>query len=180
MAGKVYNRGEKRNLCKKGNVIIPMRRIKWQKTMYRMLFILYCLIMLWLLFGRRQYHREMMDLLVNLRPLKTIRAYLYVLQNREEPYLLRIAAFNLFGNVVLFIPYGLFLPVLCNRLRSFWKVMLLGALTIVCVELLQIATLRGSCDIDDLILNMLGILMGYIVFRIGYARRLKGTGPQPE
>ena len=141
-----------------------------------MLFVIYSLTMLWLLFGRQQYHREMMDMLVNLQPLKTIRAYLYVLQNREEVFLLRIAAFNLFGNVVLFIPYGIFLPYLFNRLRSLWKVMLFGAVTIVCVELLQIATLRGSCDVDDLILNMMGILIGYIVFRIAHLRCQKNTG----
>ena len=153
-----------------------MQRKTLQKTIYYMLFVIYGLTMLWLLFGRRQYHRDMMDMLVNLRPLKTIRAYLYVLQNREEAYLLRIAAFNLFGNVVLFIPYGIFLPYLFNRLRSLWKVMLFGAVTIVCVELLQIATLRGSCDVDDLILNMMGILIGYIVFRIAHLRCPKNTG----
>ena len=153
-----------------------MQRKTLQKTIYYILFVIYSLTMLWLLFGRRQYHREMMDMLVNLQPLKTIRAYLYVLQNREEVYLLRIAAFNLFGNVVLFIPYGIFLPYLFNRLRSLWKVMLFGAVTIVCVELLQIATLRGSCDVDDLILNMMGILIGYIVFRIAHLRCPKNTG----
>ena len=153
-----------------------MQRKTLQKTIYYMLFVIYSLTMLWLLFGRQQYHRDMMDMLVNLQPLKTIRAYLYVLQNREEVYLLRIAAFNLFGNVVLFIPYGIFLPYLFNRLRSLWKVMLFGAVTIVCVELLQIATLRGSCDVDDLILNMMGILIGYIVFRIAHLRCPKNTG----
>ena len=153
-----------------------MQRKTLQKTIYYMLFVIYSLTMLWLLFGRRQYHRDMMDILVNLQPLKTIRAYLYVLQNREEAYLLRIAAFNLFGNVVLFIPYGIFLPYLFRRMRALWKVMLFGAVTIVCVELLQIATLRGSCDVDDLILNMMGILIGYIVFRIAHLRCPKNTG----
>ena len=153
-----------------------MQRKTLQKTIYYMLFVIYSLTMLWLLFGRQQYHRDMMDMLVNLQPLKTIRAYLYVLQNREEVYLLRIAAFNLFGNVVLFIPYGIFLPYLFRRMRALWKVMVAGVVTIVCVELLQIATLRGSCDVDDLILNMMGILIGYIVFRIAHLRCPKHTG----
>ena len=153
-----------------------MQRKTLQKTIYYMLFVIYSLTMLWLLFGRQQYHREMMDMLVNLRPLKTIRAYLYVLQNREEVYLLRIAAFNLFGNVVLFIPYGIILPYLFRRMRELWKVMVAGVVTVVCVELLQIATLRGSCDVDDLILNMMGILIGYIVFRIAHLRCPKNTG----
>ena len=153
-----------------------MQRKTLQKTIYYMLFVIYSLTMLWLLFGRQQYHREMMDMLVNLQPLKTIRAYLYVLQNREEVYLLRIAAFNLFGNVVLFIPYGIFLPYLFRRMQALWKVMVAGVVTVVCVELLQIATLRGSCDVDDLILNMMGILIGYIVFRIAHLRCPKNTG----
>ena len=153
-----------------------MQRKTLQKTIYYILFVIYGLTMLWLLFGRQQYHREMMDMLVNLRPLKTIRAYLYVLQNREEAYLLRIAAFNLFGNVVLFIPYGIFLPYLFRRMRALWKVMVADVVTVVCVELLQIATLRGSCDVDDLILNMMGILIGYIVFRIAHLRCPKHTG----
>ena len=53
---------------------------------YYIAFIVYCVFMLWLLFGRRQYQfdgnfEEAIDALVNLRPLKTISAYLYVLEN---------------------------------------------------------------------------------------------------
>ena len=132
--------------------------------------------MLWLLFGRRQYQfdgniDDVYNTLVNLRPLKTISAYLYVLENREDAYLRSAAAYNLFGNIVLFIPYGIFLPNLFKCLREFWKVVLFGIITIVCVELLQIITLRGSCDIDDLILNMIGIFIGYIMYRIIHLKR---------
>lgn len=146
------------------------------KDAYYIIFIIYCIVMLWLLFGRKQYqfngdYQELYHALVNLRPLKTISAYLYVLENREDAYLRSVAAYNLFGNIALFIPYGIFLPYLFKRLRKCWKVMLLGVITIVCVELLQIITLRGSCDIDDLILNTIGIFIGYLMYRITHLSR---------
>lgn len=146
------------------------------KDAYYIVFIIYCIFMLWLLFGRRQYqfdgdYKELYNTLVNLRPLKTISAYLYVLENREDAYLRGVAAYNLFGNIALFIPYGIFLPYLFKRLRKLWKAMLIGVITIVCVELLQIVTLRGSCDIDDLILNMIGIFLGYFMYRLTHLKR---------
>lgn len=143
---------------------------------YYIAFIVYCVFMLWLLFGRRQYQfdgnfEEAIDALVNLRPLKTISAYLYVLENREDAYLRNVAAYNLLGNIALFIPYGIFLPFLFKRLRKCWKTLLIGVITIVCVELLQFVTLRGSCDIDDLILNMIGIFIGYLMYRVTHLKR---------
>ncbi len=146
------------------------------KDAYYIIFIIYCIGVLWLLFGRQQYQfngnfEEAFDALVNLRPLKTISAYLYVLENREEAYLRNVAAYNLFGNIALFIPYGIFLPYLFKCFRKLWKVLLIGMVTIVCVELLQFLTLRGSCDIDDLILNMIGIFLGYLMYRLTHLKR---------
>ena len=151
------------------------RENKSNKSLYIFLFIVYCLTMLWLLFGRSRYHIDgdyhvIIDTLVNLQPLRTIRAYTYVLENRVEAYLW-VAAYNLFGNILLFIPYGVFLPGLFKGMRKFWKTMLLGIVTIVFVELTQIITLRGSCDIDDLILNTIGIFIGYIMYRLTHLKR---------
>lgn len=146
------------------------------KNAYYIIFMIYCIGMLWLLFGRQQYQfdgnfEEAFEALVNIKPLKTISAYLYVLENREDVYLRNVAAYNLFGNIALFIPYGIFLPCLFKRLRKLWKVLLIGVVTIVCVELLQFLTLRGSCDIDDLILNMIGIFLGYLMYRLTHLKR---------
>jgi glycopeptide antibiotics resistance protein len=41
------------------------------------------------------------------------------------------------------------------------------SVVIICaIELLQLFTLTGVCDVDDLILNMTGVLIGYIAYRI--------------
>jgi len=68
---------------------------------------------------------------------------------------------NLIGNVVLFIPLGFFLPGIRKVKHGFFKTMGIAALIIIAVELLQMFTLLGYCDIDDLILNLAGVAIGY-------------------
>jgi len=73
-----------------------------------------------------------------------------------------IAFYNLAANIVLFIPYGLFL-----RMKRFsqWKTLFIALLMIACIEVLQFIFHRGSMDIDDLILNLLGVYLGFVLFR---------------
>ncbi|AXF57255.1 VanZ family protein [Salicibibacter kimchii] len=66
----------------------------------------------------------------------------------------------LIGNVFLFLPLGIFLPMLFRRLRSMVKVTLVGMLISLFIELYQFTfTLRVS-DIDDLVLNTVGVFLG--------------------
>ena len=57
---------------------------------------------------------------------------------------------------------------------SFAISMLYALITIVCIEIIQLVTLLGSLDVDDLILNMIGVVIGYLIYRLA-ARLLKGT-----
>lgn len=99
-------------------------------------------------------------------PFRTIGLYLRLLKNSSRPWLVRLARVNLFGNVLLFIPLGLFPPLLVEKMRRFWKTILLAAGIVTMVELLQMLLLVGTCDIDDLILNVLGAALGYGLFRL--------------
>lgn len=63
-------------------------------------------------------------------------------------------------NVVLFLPLGFLLPLLWVDFRSVWKTLLVGFLTSLTVELLQIFTYRAT-DVNDLMTNTLGTLLGY-------------------
>lgn len=66
-------------------------------------------------------------------------------------------------NVFMFIPFGVLLPMVFQRLRALWKTVL-GAFGItVMIETLQYFTGR-SADIDDVIMNVLGGVLGYGVF----------------
>ncbi|MDO4620105.1 MAG: VanZ family protein [Lachnospiraceae bacterium] len=73
---------------------------------------------------------------------------------------------NLGGNVAGFLPFGFFLPVITKKLRSGEKVTALGACFSIVVELVQLLTKTGSCDVDDVMLNTLGTAAGYLLFLV--------------
>ena len=69
---------------------------------------------------------------------------------------------NIFGNILLFIPIGIFLPVLWNI--PYKKVLLYGIIFSITVELIQIWLPRVT-DIDDVILNNIGVFIGTIIHK---------------
>ena len=70
---------------------------------------------------------------------------------------------NVVGNAVLFIPSGIVLPVIYKKLDCFWKVVAVGALISLCMEILQLPFPSRATDVDDLILNTLGVAVGYAI-----------------
>lgn len=148
-----------------------------KKRIWYVLFLLYSALMLWLLFdrstaGNGSDYWEQLRSNLNLRPLRTIRNYLDVLLRREYYlekwgfagiyfYQARHAAINLVGNLVMFVPLGFLLPRTFPRLDRLWKTLAIVVLAVILVELVQLFTLLGSCDVDDLILNTLGAALGY-------------------
>ena len=129
------------------------------------LFITYGALMLWLLFDRPGYiegipYWDQAANHLNLIPFRTLRLFFGLLDSSRTEYV-RAAVVNLFGNVIMFIPLGFLLPRVFPRLNRFRKVLLTTALSITAVEIIQLLTLVGSCDIDDLILNVIGAAMGY-------------------
>ena len=79
---------------------------------------------------------------------------------------------NMFGNLFLFAPMGFLLPSLFSNLRKFGKLVLISLAILAGVEVLQFVTLSGSCDIDDIILNMTGLLLFYGIWRIKSFQKL--------
>ena len=131
----------------------------------------YALFMFWLLFGKRLMDPGEVNW--QLKPLFTLRIYWQALWHTDDP-LLRWQSFaNLFGNVVLFIPMGFFPAWLWEPWRKFWRQFLLMAGLIVAVEVLQIATGLGWCDIDDLLLNLVGTSLGFLLWKVCFAKRRK-------
>ncbi len=61
-------------------------------------------------------------------------------------------------NILMFVPFGFFLP-LTTKIKSFRKMIWVAAAMPVCVEVLQLVFGR-SFDVDDLICNFIGILAG--------------------
>src|SRR5260221_6947657 len=95
----------------------------------------------------------------NLIPFKTILPYLL----GEKGWL--IAGINLVGNIVLLVPIGFFVPfVFRNMTRK--KTLVLALAAGLAIEGMQALFRVGIFDIDDVILNGLGVMVGYWAFTI--------------
>jgi len=79
---------------------------------------------------------------------------------------------NIFGNLCALMPYGMFIPLMFNKINKYYKFLILMILLVVVIELLQFLTLSGSCDIDDLILNVLGASIIYFICKIRFIKNL--------
>lgn len=140
--------------------------------LWRFLFVVYAAILLWLLFDRSSgwesdlSYAELLRSNMNLIPFHTIGNYWRVVTRMEFTPLFYHCVINLGGNIFLFIPIGYFLPRLWPALRNFFAFGLTCTMAITLVELLQLVTLLGSLDIDDLILNLFGMTLGYLFFII--------------
>lgn len=122
------------------------------------LLILYTLLLsFWMLIGFNRYTYP--DFRYNLIPFSTIKHFL-----QFDRFNTNIWVINLLGNIAVFMPFGLLLPVLFRGrfMRSFSVFII--ALTV--LELSQFLTRRGSLDIDDFILNSVGFLLGFGVYKI--------------
>lgn len=84
---------------------------------------------------------------------------------------LRDILWNVVGNMAMFIPSGIVLPVVYRKLDRFGKVLAAGALLSLCIEILQLPFASRASDVDDLILNTLGAAVGYGIYAA--VKRLK-------
>ena len=75
---------------------------------------------------------------------------------------------NIFGNVLAFAPFGFFLPIITRRRRKFLGVTGLTFLLSLSIETLQLVSKVGCFDVDDMLMNTVGGIIGYIVFCICY------------
>ena len=73
---------------------------------------------------------------------------------------------NLFGNVVAFMPFGALIRWVINRKVRWYQAVLYTFLFSLCVELLQLVAKVGVFDVDDLILNTLGGMIGFLVYYV--------------
>lgn len=77
---------------------------------------------------------------------------------------LRAALLNLIGNIALFIPLGIVWPTVFKKLDTHTKVIAAGIGVSFCIEVLQLPFYERLTDIDDLILNSAGFLIGYGIY----------------
>jgi glycopeptide antibiotics resistance protein len=129
------------------------------------IFIAYICLMLWEVFigpyrsfsGSRRY---------NLYPFKTIIDF----YTNEDKYGFSAVFINLIANVITFIPLGFFLPLHVYRLHNLKRALLSYISIIVSIEIMQYALNVGVLDVDDIILNITGSILGYLIFKVIFGK----------
>ena len=71
--------------------------------------------------------------------------------------------FSLIGNIIMFIPIGIILPILFNC--NYKKTIFIGFLISLFIEMTQLIFLNRETDIDDLILNTVGVMIGLVILK---------------
>lgn len=130
-----------------------------------LLFALYILLLVYFLFFSEAYGRTVKPeqaYRYNLIPFVEIRRFW---THREQLGNVAFLA-NLFGNVLGFVPFGFILPVISGRMRKGFLIGLSGLALSMSVEIIQLISKVGSFDVDDMILNTLGAVLGYVLFVI--------------
>ncbi|MCR2807834.1 VanZ family protein [Paenibacillus soyae] len=134
------------------------KRIGFNLTV-TVLAVLYAAIMMNLLFLRDRYFMD--EYAYNLVPFETIERY--VVYRDHFNFVTWVS--NLFGNLILFIPIGMFLPLLHTRFSRSHMLVAACICLIGAVEIAQMLLKVGSFDIDDIILNTAGAWIGLMLTR---------------
>ena len=141
------------------------------KKLTIVLFLAYVLVLIKLLFFKVRLVFSTIDIAGNEKA--TIKSLLagsnfipfykiYYYASGQEPYL--VGMLNVFGNILLFVPMGFFLPYLFKGVNSAKRLILLVSFLSLCIEVLQLLTATGEFDVDDVLLNTIGAGLGYFVF----------------
>ena len=138
------------------------------KTFALTALIIYIAIMIYLMFfWRRGFQYQY---LYNLKPFKSIRnffeVYMFYVKNYPDIAYneFKNFAINIFGNIIMFIPFGILLTILFNY--KFIKPFIVFEIGLITLELTQYISRRGVFDVDDIILNTVGFLIGYAIIKI--------------
>ena len=146
-------------------VSIRNKRIDWKRERLLILMYINLLVILYFTFSPLILDLdEIFNCRINLLP------FVYMTDYENKTHMI----LNIFGNILMFVPTGIILPILYKRLDNFFKVALMGFLISFAIEIFQLPFVERTSDVDDLILNTLGVAIGYVVFivaRYAFARK---------
>ena len=144
-----------------------MRKSDKKMRMFgKILFILYLVVTLYAMFFSESLDRTMVsdEYRYNLVLFKEINRF----WRMKHTYGWQITIMNLAGNVAFFMPFGFLLPSMSREkiVNNFVSVTLLTMVFSMLIETAQLVLKVGAFDVDDIFLNTVGGLLGYIVLKI--------------
>ena len=141
------------------------KRQKLWRHLGTVVFIAYLVVLAYLLFfsenyGRTDTEREYRYNLVLFREIKRYLVY-------YEQLGIENVIINLLGNIVAFMPYGFWAPIIKKAsCKNGWNVFFWSFRFSLVVEVIQLVTKTGAFDVDDLMLNTIGGLLGFAVYKM--------------
>ncbi len=149
---------------------MSVRKAKILRVFGKVLFLLYVGFLIYFLclaewYGRTEISEEYR---YNLELFKEIRRFLTY---RDQLGTFAVVA-NLCGNILIFVPYGFFIS-MAGHSRGFFRTLIYSMGLSLCVEIIQLFTRVGSFDVDDILLNTVGGVLGYIIFAVCNSIRRK-------
>ena len=129
----------------------------------KILFVLYIIFVFYFLLISEIYGRidKMQEYHYNLVLFREIKRF----WNYREQLGMFATATNLLGNVLIFLPFGFFMA-MASRYRSFLNTLIYSFALSLTIELSQLFMKVGCFDVDDLLLNTIGGMLGFITFAV--------------
>lgn len=121
-------------------------------------FLIYLLIVLHITIFSREPEERRIDT-------ELFRSYRLLFVEKNDFYYGQIVC-----NILMTVPFGILIPLLNPKIRSFMKILLSGLLFSLIIELVQYFTGRGLFEVDDLFNNTVGAIIGYLLFLYFYWR----------
>lgn len=146
-----------------------------KRKLYRLLwysgFVLYLGLLIYFLLFAEMFGRDMADrgYSYNLEPFREIVRFV------RYSHKLGVTAvvLNLAGNIAVFIPFGIFVPVLFKPDMRLWQIVFTTMAASLIIEILQLVLRVGSFDVDDILLNTFGGLMGACIYCTSGSRKMR-------
>ncbi|MBE5938454.1 MAG: VanZ family protein [Lachnospiraceae bacterium] len=127
------------------------------------LYIIYISGLIYFLFFSERFGRHSLnEYHYNLEPFSEIKRYIHYCDIIGFKWVF----INLVGNVVAFIPFGMAAPLYGIRKMGFVFIFIYGLLFTFLIEIIQLVNKIGSFDIDDIILNTSGVIIGYCIYKL--------------
>lgn len=148
-------------------VWIRQKRIIWKReALLLMMYLNLAVIIRFTFFPRDLVNGHIQPLIFDAKAAFPFRINMIPFVNLFQYDSVRDMIWNVVGNTAMFIPTGIILPIVYKRLDHFGKVISAGAFISLCVELMQLPFANRATDIDDLILNTLGVVIGYGIYKL--------------
>lgn len=127
--------------------------------------IVYISLILYFVFFSDHYGRAtgFTEFHYNLTPFAEIHRYLTF----KEFFTWENLITNLAGNILIFVPLGILIPIIRKKKTGIFLVTFLTFSFSLFIEGVQLFTKVGVFDVDDLIMNTVGGILGYLIFWIG-------------